>query len=89
MGNHRRGRSLVRYIERLIAEGRYDEAEALIEKYRDKVQGVDFQGYLDEIGELKAAEELEELLANVPSFDIADIKVPEVDYDVIVQLFDI
>lgn len=63
------------YIEQLIAEERYDETEALIEKYRDKVLGVDFQKYLDEIDELKAEVELEELLANVPSFGIADIKV--------------
>lgn len=76
------------YIEQLIAEGRYDEAEALIEKYRDKIEGVDFQKYLDEIGDLKAAAkieepkaemEIEEPLANVPSFDIADIKVAGYD----------
>lgn len=62
-------------IEKLIAEGRYDEAEALIEQYRDKVQGVDFQKYLDEIAELKTAAEIEELLENIPSFDLSDIKV--------------
>lgn len=66
---------LMSYVEQLIAKGRYDDAEVLIEKYREKVQGVDFQRYLDEIGELKATVEFQELLSDIPAFDIADIKV--------------
>lgn len=59
------GSCLESYLERLIGEGRYDEAEVLIKKYRDKVQGVDFQKYLNEIGELRTAVEIEELRANI------------------------
>ena len=41
------------YLRKLIDEGNYDEARALIEKYRDKVSGVDFQAYLNEIEEME------------------------------------
>lgn len=69
------GGCLRSYIEQLIAGGYYDAAEVLIEKYRDKVHGIDFQMYIDKIEELKAAAEFENLMTNVPAFDIADIKV--------------
>ncbi len=69
------GDCLTDYIEQLIAEERYDEAKALIEKYRDKVPGVDFQAYLDEIEELQTAKEREKLLADIPKLDIRDIKI--------------
>ncbi len=80
------GDCLTDYIEQLISEERYDEAKTLIEKYRDKVSGVDFQAYLDEIEELKAEAEREELLANVPAFDLEDITIA--GYDLLEPHFD-
>ena len=44
------------YFRKLIDEGNYDEARSLIEKYRDKVSGVDFQVYLNEIEEKERIE---------------------------------
>ena len=41
------------YFRKLIDEGNYDEVKSLVEKYRDKVPGVDFQMYLDEIEEME------------------------------------
>ncbi len=80
------GECLTDYIEQFIVEERYDEAKAMIEKYRDKVSGVDFQAYLDEIEELKTEAEMEELLANVPAFDLEDITIA--GYDLLEPHFD-
>lgn len=44
------------YFRKLIDERNYDEARALIEKYIDKVSGVDFQAYLNEIEEKERIE---------------------------------
>ena len=41
------------YFRKLIDEGNYDEVKSLVEKYRDKAPGVDFQMYLDEIEEME------------------------------------
>lgn len=43
------GNCLVKYINLLMEQGLYDEARVLIEKYQDKVSGIDFQTILDEI----------------------------------------
>ena len=40
---------LQEYLDLLMEQERYDEAKALIEKYQDKVSGIDFQAILDEI----------------------------------------
>ncbi len=69
------GDCLTDYIERLIEEERYDEVKALIEKYRDKVPGVDFQAYLDEIEKLTLSVKWEKLLKSVPEFDISDVRI--------------
>ena len=57
------------YFRKLIDERNYDEARALIEKYIDKVSGVDFQAYLNEIEEKERIEaENKEFLQKV--FDL-------------------
>lgn len=61
------------YIEQLIAEGRYDEAKMLIEKYLDKVQGEDFRAYLDKIEELKSDSALLNQTDNMEEVQKADI----------------
>lgn len=47
------GNCLQKYLEFLIDQIRYDEARALIEKYRNKVTTVDFQLLLDRISALE------------------------------------
>ena len=70
------------YLRKLIDEGNYDEARALIEKYRDKVSGVDFQAYLDEIEEMERIEaENKEFLQKV--FDLMAAQ----DYETLCELY--
>lgn len=40
---------LEKYLDSLMKQGLYDKAKSLIEKYQDKVSGIDFQVILDEI----------------------------------------
>ena len=47
----------------------------MIDKYRNKVHGIDFQVYLDEIAELKKMSDVEELLSAVPAFDFTDVTI--------------
>ena len=70
------------YLRKLIDEGNYDEAKALIEKYRDKVSGVDFQAYLNEIEEMERIKaENAEFLQKV--FDL----MAEQDYEALCELY--
>ena len=70
------------YLRKLIDEGNYDEAKALIEKYRDKVSGVDFQAYLNEIEEMERIEaENKEFLQKV--FDLMAAQ----DYEAVRELY--
>ena len=70
------------YLRKLIDEGNYDEAKALIEKYRDKVSGVDFQAYLNEIEEMERIEaENKEFLQKV--FDLMAAQ----DYEALCELY--
>ena len=70
------------YLRKLIDEGNYDEAKALIEKYRDKVSGVDFQAYLDEI------EEMERIKAENAEFlqKVFDLMAAQ-DYEAVRELY--
>ncbi len=51
------GKCLIAYLESLLKDGRYDEATALIEKYREIATGVDFDKYLELVKEAIAVEE--------------------------------
>ena len=70
------------YLRKLIDEGNYDEARALIEKYRDKVSGVDFQAYLNEI------EEMERIKAENAAFlqKVFDLMAAQ-DYEAVRELY--
>ena len=70
------------YLRKLIDEGNYDEARFLIEKYRDKVSGVDFQAYLDEI------EEMERIKAENAAFlqKVFDLMAAQ-DYEAVRELY--
>ena len=47
------GNCLLGYLNLLIEQGRYDEVRVIIEKYKDKASGIDFQDILAYIEELE------------------------------------